>query len=99
VALQSAPKGQHLLWHFKVPQKVNIYWGTSKSAIVGIHILGHLRSAPIGIQLGALWKSATNWLLLGALWQVPLGQVPLYLYRGVVKAWVFSVQDLGTYHI
>jgi hypothetical protein len=55
------------LWHLKVPQKVNIYWGTSKSALVGIHILGHLRSAPIGIQLGALWKSATNWLLLGAL--------------------------------
>jgi hypothetical protein len=55
------------LWHLKVPQKVYIYWGTSKSALVGIHILGHLKSAPIGIQLGALRKSATNWLLLGAL--------------------------------
>jgi hypothetical protein len=48
------------LWHLKVPQKIYIYWGTRKNALVGIHILGHLRSAPIGIQLGALSKSATN---------------------------------------
>jgi hypothetical protein len=55
------------LWYLKVPQKVYIYCDTLKSALVDIHILGHLKSVPIGIQLGALRQSATNWLLLAAL--------------------------------